>query len=356
MRPDRARDGQRILSVPLYQVRRGAASIRDHGHYRRERGSVHDRSARRGPGAAPADPDPLRLRHGLAGHRRLRHGARAAAAAVPDRHPGRGGRAWPGCSCSLPKAWDVLVNPVAGRLSDRTRTRWGARRPYLLVGGLALAVLFAAIFAGVFTGPAGAVWVCVAFLAAATAFAFFQVPYVAMPAEMTEGGDLTDPYGERTRMMTWRVAFLALTILVSGAVAPIVVTMFGGGIPGHRAMGVFIAADHGRRHGERLRPHARRRHRRRGRQRAVAAGPAAGRRGEPAVPGAGRLLRRAGGRGRRPCWPASSTSPTTSCTTTAPRRCCSSASSARPFWSCRCGTASARGSASSRGTCSRRSR
>ena len=32
----------------------------------------------------------------------------------------------------LPKAWDVLVNPVAGRISDRTRSRWGARRPYLL--------------------------------------------------------------------------------------------------------------------------------------------------------------------------------------------------------------------------------
>ena len=43
----------------------------------------------------------------------------------------------------LPKAWDVLVNPVAGRLSDRTRTRWGARRPYLLVAGFALALLFA---------------------------------------------------------------------------------------------------------------------------------------------------------------------------------------------------------------------
>jgi glycoside/pentoside/hexuronide:cation symporter, GPH family len=141
----------------------------------------------------------------------------------------------------LPKAWDVVVNPVAGRLSDRTRTRWGARRPYLLFAGLALAVAFAAIFAGFGSGTAGALWVCVAFLAAATAFAFFQVPYVAMPAEMTEGTGLADPYGERTRMMTWRVAFLALTILVSGAIAPVVVDAFGGGIPGHRAMGMFVA-------------------------------------------------------------------------------------------------------------------
>ncbi|MEV6517022.1 MFS transporter [Micromonospora chalcea] len=137
----------------------------------------------------------------------------------------------------LPKAWDVLVNPVAGRISDRTRSRWGARRPYLLVGGLTLAVLFASIFAAPFaSGPGAAAYVALAFLATATAFAFFQVPYVAMPAELT-----ADP-AERTRMMTWRIAVLALAILVSGAVAPAVVTAGGDGVPGHRWMGLFVAA------------------------------------------------------------------------------------------------------------------
>ncbi|WP_320069283.1 MFS transporter [Micromonospora sp. RTGN7] len=137
----------------------------------------------------------------------------------------------------VPKAWDVLVNPIAGRISDRTRSRWGARRPYLLFGGLALAVLFAAIFAAPFgSGPAAAGYVAVAFLAAATAFAFFQVPYVAMPAE------LTDDYAERTRLMTWRIAVLAVAILVSGAVAPAVVTAGGDGVAGHRWMGLFVAA------------------------------------------------------------------------------------------------------------------
>jgi glycoside/pentoside/hexuronide:cation symporter, GPH family len=148
----------------------------------------------------------------------------------------------------LPKAWDVVVNPIAGRLSDRTTGRWGARRPYLLVGGLSLSLLFASIFAGVYTGGAGAIWVCVAFVATATAFAFFQVPYVAMPADMTEAAGMRDEYGERTRMMTWRVAALALTILVSGAVAPVILDEFGGAegtfagsIRGYRAMGIFVA-------------------------------------------------------------------------------------------------------------------
>ncbi|MFG2038120.1 MFS transporter [Dactylosporangium sp. NPDC048998] len=131
-----------------------------------------------------------------------------------------------------PKAWDVLINPVAGRISDRTRTRWGARRPFLLGGGLAVAVLFAAIFAA---PVRSGVYVAVVFLATATAYAFYQVPYVAMPAEMT------DDYAERTRLMTWRVALLAVAILVSGALAPMVTKRFGDGIPGHRAMGVFVA-------------------------------------------------------------------------------------------------------------------
>ncbi|GAB7048763.1 MFS transporter [Catenuloplanes indicus] len=135
----------------------------------------------------------------------------------------------------LPKAWDVVINPLAGRISDRTRTRWGARRPYLLVAGLGVALLFASIFAAPFGQHRGA-YVAVAFLATATAYAFFQVPYVAMPAELT-----TDP-AERTRLMTWRVAVLALAILVSGALAPLVVAAGGGGVPGHRWMGVFVGA------------------------------------------------------------------------------------------------------------------
>jgi glycoside/pentoside/hexuronide:cation symporter, GPH family len=123
----------------------------------------------------------------------------------------------------LPKAWDVVFNPIAGRISDRA----GARRPLLLRGGLAVGVLFALLFA--FPGG-GAWWVEIIFLLCATAYALFQVPYVAMPAEMT-----TD-YHERTRLMTWRMAVLALAILICGAGAPALRDATGG----YQAMGVAV--------------------------------------------------------------------------------------------------------------------
>ena len=75
----------------------------------------------------------------------------------------------------------------------------------------------------------------VAYLACATAYAFFQVPYVAMPAEMT------DDYDERTRLMTWRVAILALAILVSGGASPAIRDALGPDW-GYRAVGLFVAS------------------------------------------------------------------------------------------------------------------
>ena len=135
----------------------------------------------------------------------------------------------------LPKAWDVILNPIAGRISDRTVDPRGPRRPWLLRAGLALCVGFALLFAApeMATGLE-AVWVLVVFVGCATAYAFFQVPYVAMPAEMTSS------YDERTRLMTWRVAILAFTIMLAGATAPLIRDAIGGRA-GYRVMGVAMA-------------------------------------------------------------------------------------------------------------------
>ncbi len=136
----------------------------------------------------------------------------------------------------LPKAWDVVLNPIAGRISDRSQDPRGPRRPFLLRAGLLLAFFFALIFAAPDMGSKvlESLWVLVMFVACATAYAFFQVPYVAMPAEMT------DSYDERTRLMTWRVAILALAIMLSGASAPAIRDALGGR-QGYRVMGVAVA-------------------------------------------------------------------------------------------------------------------
>lgn len=136
-----------------------------------------------------------------------------------------------------PKVWDVLADPIVGRISDRHVSERGRRRPFLLWGGCFLAVSFALLFMGP-TGSTlwGGIYVVAVFLVCATAFTCFQVPYVAMPAEMTQD------YHERTKLMTWRVIVLSLAILCSGGLAPLLVNAFGGEptAAGYQTMGVFI--------------------------------------------------------------------------------------------------------------------
>lgn len=135
----------------------------------------------------------------------------------------------------VPKVWDVFFNPFVGAVSDRQAIRTGTRTRLMLIGALTLPVAFALIFAGVGKGNAAALWVTLTFLAAATFYALFQVPYVALPAEMSED------HRERSRVMGWRIIALTLGILVGGAVAPIVVDLTGGGVDGYRVMGVVVA-------------------------------------------------------------------------------------------------------------------
>ncbi|WP_419183813.1 MFS transporter [Streptomyces albidus (ex Kaewkla and Franco 2022)] len=142
-----------------------------------------------------------------------------------------------GVALFLPKAWDVLINPLVGAWSDRSKWRGGPRRPFLLAGACTLPPLFALIFAAPpVRGTAAAVYVACLFLLAATAYAVFQVPYVTMPAEMTD--DAT----ERGRVLGWRVGFLGAAILLSGALAP-AIAHSGGDTPGsYRLMGIAVAA------------------------------------------------------------------------------------------------------------------
>src|SRR4051794_11365112 len=144
---------------------------------------------------------------------------------------------WASVIVFAPKFWDVLLNPIAGRISDQHRSPAGPRRPFLIRGGVTMALCFALIFAGPDLGSRvlDAAWVLVLFVLCATAYAFFQVPYVSMPAEMT------DDYAERTLLMTWRVAILGLPIFLGGASAPPIRDAVGGR-GGDRGGGVGVGA------------------------------------------------------------------------------------------------------------------
>jgi glycoside/pentoside/hexuronide:cation symporter, GPH family len=120
------------------------------------------------------------------------------------------------------KVWDVVIDPWIGERSDRALATTGTRRTWMLVGAIALPVGFLLTFAvpAGLAPAASAVWVFVAFLATATAFSLFQVPYIALPAE------LTPDYDARTRLLTWRVVVLTMAILLFGAGGPEIRSVF----------------------------------------------------------------------------------------------------------------------------------
>ena len=115
------------------------------------------------------------------------------------------------------KVWDVVIDPWIG---ERQRPPRRAHRhpPHVdddRLGRPAGRVLRSPSPCPPAASPAtAAVWVFLAFLATATAFSLFQVPYIALPAE------LTPDYDARTRLLTWRVVVLTISILLFGAGGP----------------------------------------------------------------------------------------------------------------------------------------
>ncbi|MET0812857.1 MAG: MFS transporter [Microbacterium sp.] len=139
-----------------------------------------------------------------------------------------------GLLVTLAKIWDVVIDPVIGALSDRELVRRGNRRRMMVVGAVALPIFFALTFAvPPALGPsAGAIWVLIAFVLTATAFSLFQVPYIALPAE------LTDSYDARTTLLTWRVVVLTFAILLFGAGGPMLRSVTDDPTLGYLVMGI----------------------------------------------------------------------------------------------------------------------
>ena len=116
---------------------------------------------------------------------------------------------WLGAILIVPRLWDALSDPIIGHLSDNTRSRWGRRRPYLLLGGIAVALSFVVIWwipkgdlvHSWFPTDSGyqafqLVYILISLLIFFTAVNIFEIPHGALGMEMT-----TD-YHERTRLFS----------------------------------------------------------------------------------------------------------------------------------------------------------
>ena len=142
-----------------------------------------------------------------------------------------------GTIIGLSKLYDAIIDPMVGAASDRSRSRHGRRRPFVLAGGFLLAFAGIMLFnvPGVFYGTSAALYVVVSLLVYATAYAVFSVPYMAMPVEMTAD------YHERSYLISFRVYATAIASLIAVFIGPIVIGRLGGGQAGHTALSLMLA-------------------------------------------------------------------------------------------------------------------
>ena len=100
----------------------------------------------------------------------------------------------------LARALDAITDPLMGWLSDRTRSPWGRRRPYILVGAPLTAISMVALFGppdGI-TPLMGAAWFTTAFMAYFFFHTVYFIPHYGL------GPELTSDYHERSNLFAWR--------------------------------------------------------------------------------------------------------------------------------------------------------
>ena len=122
------------------------------------------------------------------------------------------------------KILDAVTDPAMGLIADRTQTRWGKYRPYLLWMAIPYALLGYLLFLGPDLGETGKlVFAYVSYSLVMLAFTAINVPYSALLAVIHPSSE------EREKATQWRFIFASLGTLTIGAVTKPLVEALGGG-------------------------------------------------------------------------------------------------------------------------------
>ncbi|MCU0844913.1 MAG: MFS transporter [Spirochaetes bacterium] len=137
------------------------------------------------------------------------------------------------------KIIDAFISPAMGYLSDHTSTRWGRKRPYLLLGALPAAFSMVLLYAS--PAISQETWRVAYAMGAFTLFCvlmtILSIPYTALTA------DLTGDSHERSVLTAYRMFFsIAGTLVGAAATMPLVSALGGGPVQGFRAVGILYAA------------------------------------------------------------------------------------------------------------------
>ncbi|MFS0851092.1 MFS transporter [Novosphingobium panipatense] len=127
------------------------------------------------------------------------------------------------------KIYDAMTDPLMGYIGDRTRTRFGQFRPYLLAGGLLAGLSMVLLFNVPRGMGTGALWLYVGLtlLLYSTAYTMFRIPYLAL------GRAITDEFHARSRLMTFSVYGSSLGSFAATSAAPFLLARLGSDRTGH---------------------------------------------------------------------------------------------------------------------------
>lgn len=134
------------------------------------------------------------------------------------------------------RSWDYINDPLVGYFSDRTRTRWGRRRPFLLFGALPFALTFILLWVkpDFVTSTTGLViFYAAAYMIYEASATLVYMPYFALTPELTQD------YDERTQLTSYRMLFNIIGGLTAYTVPMLIV---GSMIPQNANRVVIMAA------------------------------------------------------------------------------------------------------------------